>query len=234
MMRKKISWLFLLTVFLTLFSCRNEMETTKDSPGKHNPQYYVSLQKFLTITRVSKKEVFNTSSAHGRASSEDFEIDTTAIRQTIRNQNVTAFSFRVHPKKEGIVETEDGKETFYNMAFVKKDGTWQKEIYQYTVSEGWLSSLKAMPNAPFNGNITRIYPSGAQARAYICGFSATPAFHCYAGHTDPNDGDCGDCWHWNTTSIWCDDSTVGARIIPQTGKSGAEAEVQKTEMTVLI
>ncbi|MFN4365265.1 hypothetical protein [Chryseobacterium hispalense] len=222
MMRKKISWLFLLTVFLSFFSCRNEMEVSNDSPGKHNPQYYVSFQKFLTITRVSEKEVFNTSSAHGRASLEDFEIDTTAIRQTIRNQNVTAFSFRVHPKNEGMVETEDGKETFYNMAFVKKDGTWQKEIYQYTVSAGWLSSLKTVPNAPFNGNIIRIYPSGTQARAYVCGFSATPVFHCYAGHTDPNDGDCGDCWHWNTTSIWCDDSTVGGPDHPTNGDSGSD------------
>lgn len=217
---KKNYFLMLLALVFLVFSCRSEdLADTQDKfTAGHSSKNYASLNKFLQVTGISKEELYkDISSAKGKSSPEDFEINTDRILETIKNQQITAFSFIVYPKNGSIVEIENGNEIFYNMAFVKVDNVWQKSVYKYTVPAGWLSSLQTTPNAPFNGNITRVYPSSESARAYICGFSATPAFHCWAGHTDPNDGDCGDCWHWNTTSIWCDDTTAGGPDHPTNG-----------------
>ncbi|SHE94731.1 hypothetical protein SAMN05444408_106146 [Chryseobacterium takakiae] len=53
MMRKKISWLFLVTVFLSLFSCRNEQDILNESSANRNRDI-ISFAAFQKETQIQK------------------------------------------------------------------------------------------------------------------------------------------------------------------------------------
>ncbi|WP_394665722.1 hypothetical protein [uncultured Chryseobacterium sp.] len=209
---KKSYFIMLMALAFLLQGCRSgDLAEMQDNPTEtqHSSKNYASLDKFLQVTGIRKDDLYKDLSFSKETSSdEEFEVNTNKILETIKNQQVTAFSFIVYPKNGSTVEQQNNKDVFYNMAYLKKGNHWEKYILKYTVEKGWLSSLDTQPNKPFNGSITMIYPNAAASKTYVCGFSAVPVFYCWAGHTDPNDDDCGNCWHWNTTSILCDDGST--------------------------
>ncbi|MCY1659682.1 hypothetical protein [Chryseobacterium sp. SL1] len=223
---KKSYFIMLMALAFLLQGCRSgDLAEIQDNPTEtqHSSKNYASLDKFLQVTGIRKDDLYKDLSFSKETSSdEEFEVNTNKILETIKNQQVTAFSFIVYPKNGSTVEQQNNKDVFYNMAYLKKGNHWEKYILKYTVEKGWLSSLDTQPNKPFNGSITMIYPNAAASKTYVCGFSAVPVFYCWAGHTDPNDDDCGSCWHWNTTSILCDDgSTANPNPDDGTGNGGA-------------
>ncbi|WP_185205181.1 hypothetical protein [Chryseobacterium sp. C3] len=209
---KKSYFIMLMALAFLLQGCRSgDLAEMQDNPTEtqHSSKNYASLDKFLQVTGIRKDDLYkDVSFSKGTSSAEEFEVNTDKILETIKNQQVTAFSFIVYPKNGSTVEQQNNKDVFYNMAYLKKGNHWEKYILKYTVEKGWLSSLDTQPNKPFNGSIAMVYPNAAASKTYVCGFSAVPVFYCWAGHTDPNDDDCGSCWHWNTTSILCDDGST--------------------------
>ncbi|MCY1662673.1 DUF6973 domain-containing protein [Chryseobacterium sp. SL1] len=209
---KKSYFIMLMGLAFLLQGCRSgDLAEMQDNPTEtqHSSKNYASLDKFLQVTGIRKDDLYkDLSFSKETSSAEEFEVNTDKILETIKNQQVTAFSFIVYPKNGNTVEQQNNKDVFYNMAYLKKGNHWEKYILKYTVEKGWLSSLDTQPNKPFNGSIAMVYPNAAASKTYVCGFSAVPVFYCWAGHTDPNDDDCGSCWHWNTTSILCDDGST--------------------------
>ena len=239
---KKSYFLMLMALVFLLQGCRSgDLAEMQDNPTEtqHSSKNYASLDKFLQVTGIRKDDLYKDfSSSKETSSDEEFEVNTDKILETIKNQQVTAFSFIVYPKNGSTVEQQNNKDVFYNMAYLKKGNHWEKYILKYTVEKGWLSSLDTQPNKPFNGSIAMIYPNTAASKTYVCGFSAVPVFYCWAGHTDPNDDDCGSCWHWNTTSILCDDgSTANPNPDDGTatgGASGFETNLPTEEYEVMM
>ncbi|MCQ4142657.1 hypothetical protein [Chryseobacterium sp. EO14] len=225
----------LIALVLLLSGCRSEsLADLQDNQAEaqHSSKNYASLDKFLQVTGIRKDDLYkDLSFSKETSSAEEFEVNTDKILETIKNQQVTAFSFIVYPKNGSTVEQQNNKDVFYNMAYLKKGNHWEKYILKYIVEKGWLSSLDTQPNKPFNGSITMIYPNAAASKTYICGFSAVPVFYCWAGHTDPNDDDCGDCWHWNTTSILCDDGST-ANPNPDDGTTTGGASGFETNLPI--
>ena len=205
-------------LLLTLYACRNDLEGIKNSQNEHRQSKFVSFQKFLRITKFNKRDILQNYNVSAKSSLDDFIIDTIKIRQTLSNGNITAFSFLVYPKNYD--EETETKDIFYNLAYVKKDNVWKKSIFKFTTEKGWLYLANLNPRTPFNGTIQLIYPSTTTARTYICGYTATPYFYCWAGHTDPNDGDCGNCWNFHISYIFCNDDSGSGGSGGDDGSSG--------------
>lgn len=210
---------FLSFLLLTLYACRNDLEGIKTTQNEHPKNKFVSFQKFLQITKFNKSDILQNYHVSAKLSPDDFIIDTIKIRQTLSNGNISAFSFLVYPKNYN--EESETKDIFYNLAYVKKNNVWTKSIFKFTSEKGWLELANLNPSTSFNGTIQLIYPSTTTARTYICGYTASPYFYCWAGHTDPNDGDCGDCWNFHITYIFCnDDGNSGSGSGSDDGSSG--------------
>ncbi|MFN4362853.1 hypothetical protein [Chryseobacterium hispalense] len=127
MMRKKISWLFLLTVFLTLFSCRNEQDILNEVSAnrKRDIISFAAFQKETQIQKVG--EVISPLSISQKNNQNDdplsgFLIDTETINRIKANGDISTYAFRIY-------SLFGNPHDVYNMVYRKRnDGTLHYSI----------------------------------------------------------------------------------------------------------
>lgn len=187
---KKTYFLMLMALVLSLLGCRTEniSDTLSDQPHKSN--FDASFKEVLKATKspdenslMAKVPDF----AEGYEPS-DFLIDTTKIKKTVKDGEITEYAIYLKKKNE----TESG--VFYNLVFTKKMNYWKKYLVKFTPSIIPETNAKVGYRCEFISK---------KAQASKCGssFYMTEYFQCWAGHTDPNDGDCNGCWRLGTYGI---------------------------------
>lgn len=138
MMRKKISWLFLLTVFLSLFSCRNdlipEQQAYDNSSQFRLTSKRISLNqsrhKTKLITELQQAEAVlkkaNTSVNGKLVSYGNFIIDTDQIVYIENGPNYHTYTFRI------VKKNEQADAPVENLIFTPlTDGTYRKLLVSY-------------------------------------------------------------------------------------------------------
>ncbi|GAA4158231.1 hypothetical protein GCM10022217_19170 [Chryseobacterium ginsenosidimutans] len=180
----------LTALVLSLLSCRPEDVSETLSNQTHKSNFDASFKEVLKATKspdenslMAKVPDF----AEGYEPS-DFLIDTTKIKKTVKNGEITEYAIYLKKKNE----TEVG--VFYNLVFTKKINHWKKYLVKFTPSIIPETNAKVGYRCEFISK---------KAQASKCGssFYMTEYFQCWAGHTDPNDGDCNGCWRLGTYGI---------------------------------
>lgn len=137
-MKKKISWLFLLTVFLSLFSCRNdiipEQQAYDNSSQFRLTSKRISLDqsrhKTKLISELEQAEAVlkkaNTYANGKLVSYGDFTIDTNEIVYIENGPNYHTYTFRI------IKQNEQADAPVENLIFTPlTDGTYRKLLVSY-------------------------------------------------------------------------------------------------------
>ena len=142
-MRKKISWLFLLTVFLTLFSCRNDLLPEQQAydnsskfqlkskrislnQSKHKTKLITELQQAETVLKKANTSVNGKLVAYYK-----FIIDTDQIVYIENGPNYHTYTFRI------VTQNEQADAPVENLIFTPLTGWYLQEI------TGFLSSYSA-------------------------------------------------------------------------------------------
>lgn len=127
MMKKKISWLFLLMVFLTLFSCRNEQDILNEASLNRNRDV-ITFSAFKKETQIQKMgEVISLLSISQKSIEHDdplsgFLIDTETINRIKANADISTYSFRIY-------SLFGNPQDIYNIVYRKRnDGTLHYSI----------------------------------------------------------------------------------------------------------
>lgn len=179
----KIALLFS-TVFLLFIACRNEDLPVNHEKHEHSEaNKYVSFATFISVTKLSKQSIYSPESTVAKNTSiEDFDIDTVQIRQTLRNNEVKAYSFLIYPKNsEGEL-----KNVFYNLAYIKKaDQSWEKHIVKYTSQDAhFLAHLELNPTLNFQGTTEIINQNDGDGRLMLCAYTSTQTiWNCPQNHS---------------------------------------------------
>lgn len=223
--------LALFGVFSLLFvACRNEELTTEHARHGHSDaDKYVSFSKFLAITKLPKSSIFVKQSITAKATAyEDFDVDTVQIRQTMRNNTATAFSFLIYPKDAA----DQQGNIFYNLSYIKQaDQTWERNIVKYTSNDvNYIINLQNNPTLKFQGSSELLTGGNAASRQIgLCSYtSEVEVWDCKPfGHTkiaDCLEGSlglscCNPCRSFNTvTTIGpCSNIPQGGGITPGGG-----------------
>lgn len=198
--------LMLLTLIFLFSGCRQEALSLEHEHSHKVYQPYISFSKFSRLTHLDSQTFRHSFNAKGIPDVEDYDIDTVHIRQTLRNDTVTAFSFRIKPKNTQILKGN----IFYNLAYVKTGAEWQRYIVKYEAQNPeFLTQVAINPSIGFKGTTTIISESSNDSsRLYTCIVSMQQyRQNCPQGHVvieqcyqeSPNC--CRSCWGYVDYSI---------------------------------
>ena len=186
---KKLNLLKVISILLfsviILYGCREELRNLNSKHEHSVREKYVSFKKFLEITHIPKQNFYKSMTAKGDIFN-DFEVDTIKIRQTLRNNNLKAFSFRITPKNKEVRSDN----IFYNLAFIKNDSGWNKYIVKYTSSDpNYISNLQFNPSIRFRGSSEVLYYKNSTSRQIgLCSITSNvEIWDCPEGHTKIQD-----------------------------------------------
>ena len=186
---KKLNLLKVISILLfsviILYGCREELRNLNSKHEHSVREKYVSFKKFLEITHIPKQNFYKSMTAKGDIFN-DFEVDTIKIRQTLRNNNLKAFSFRITPKNKEVRSDN----IFYNLAFIKNDSGWNKYIVKYTSSDpNYISNLQFNPSIRFRGSSEVLYYKNSTSRQIgLCSITSNvEIWDCPVGHTKIQD-----------------------------------------------
>lgn len=180
----------MLMALMCMFSCRTENTSDTLSDQTHKSKFDASFKEVLQATKspdesslMAKVQDFTED-----YNPSDFIMDTAKIKKTLKNGEVTEYAIYLKKKNE----TEIG--VFYNLVFTKKIDSWKKYLVKFTPAIIPETNNKVGYKCEFISK---------KAQASKCGssFYMTEYFQCWAGHTDPGDGDCNGCWRLGSYGI---------------------------------
>lgn len=193
-MKNKTLYLWaVLLLFLTIANaCRNDINLNEHSHQHHSSAKFVSFKKFQEVTKIPSKTFFlqtlNNRITNKNQDFNDFDIDTTQIRQTLRNNQIEAFSFHVYPKADSLSNVNN---VFYNLAYIKQtDNSWNRFIVKYTsIDNNYLINLQNNPTLKFQGTSEVLTSENSSSRQIgLCSFTSdVEMWNCPYGHTKIQD-----------------------------------------------
>lgn len=188
-MNKKLSLtaaIFGLFLFI-IIGCREEQSLSNEAAmaaNSHAQKNYAPFSEVLRATSLKNKDevMAKTANINSLYDESEYVMDTSTIRRTLHDGVITEYAIGLKKKNE----TE--KDVFYNLVFSKKGDIWKKFLVklipEYVEGTQLIKRYKVVPQSSKVAS-----KSGCNAEFYTF-----EIFSCFAGHTDPYDGDCQDCW----------------------------------------
>ncbi len=172
-------------IFLILFNSCSEDVISPISADQ--PKETISFADFKSITGLRhfqnkiriphRKSSALSKTNDGAYEFEDFDIDTSFIREVVRDDKTT-YSFWVTPR---VIE----RKTFFNLAVYKEGNDWNMSIIEFMPSDDFLAKYEAGIPTKFEGGIGHVYStSTSRVSIWITNYHCTGTGPCADGVCD--------------------------------------------------